>query len=169
MARGRRRRPAFDGQVGILAGPPPFMTLLGKGVRRCSRGGGGGTNRFEVAGASSSGGRRRARRGRSGPNVVMRCIHAPSLLARRLSVCEGDRQCNARDGARDRTDARLGSTAPGRAAAAPRSNSTRRSVYSSIGEAILLRDRRRGVFPLPVALPRPRSMHRVVRLFLSGQ
>jgi len=40
--------PAFDGQVGILPGHAPFMTLLGKGVLTVQVGGGG--NRFEVAG-----------------------------------------------------------------------------------------------------------------------
>ena len=44
--------PAFDGQVGILPGHAPFMTLLGKGVLtvRVAGGGGGGANRFEVSG-----------------------------------------------------------------------------------------------------------------------
>lgn len=31
--------PAFDGQVGILTGHAPMMTLLGKGVLRLSEGG----------------------------------------------------------------------------------------------------------------------------------
>jgi F-type H+-transporting ATPase subunit epsilon len=46
--------PAFDGQVGILPGHAPFMTLLGKGVLTVQvgavGGGGGGSNRFEVSG-----------------------------------------------------------------------------------------------------------------------
>jgi F-type H+-transporting ATPase subunit epsilon len=43
--------PAFDGQVGILPGHAPFMTLLGKGVLTVQvGGGGGGANRFEVSG-----------------------------------------------------------------------------------------------------------------------
>ncbi len=44
--------PAFDGQVGILPGHAPFMTLLGQGVltvRVAGRDGGGG-DRFEVSG-----------------------------------------------------------------------------------------------------------------------
>jgi F-type H+-transporting ATPase subunit epsilon len=40
--------PAFDGEVGILAGHAPMMTLLGKGVLRL--GGGGGNQRFNVDG-----------------------------------------------------------------------------------------------------------------------
>ncbi len=40
--------PAFDGEVGILTGHAPMMTLLGKGVLRL--GGGGGTQRFNVDG-----------------------------------------------------------------------------------------------------------------------
>jgi F-type H+-transporting ATPase subunit epsilon len=43
--------PAFDGQVGILPGHAPFMTLLGKGVLTVRvAGGGGGGDRFEVSG-----------------------------------------------------------------------------------------------------------------------
>jgi F-type H+-transporting ATPase subunit epsilon len=43
--------PAFDGQVGILPGHAPFMTLLGKGVLTVQVGGaGGGSSRFEVSG-----------------------------------------------------------------------------------------------------------------------
>jgi len=43
--------PAFDGQVGILPGHAPFMTLLGKGVLTAQvGGGGGGSKRFEVSG-----------------------------------------------------------------------------------------------------------------------
>jgi F-type H+-transporting ATPase subunit epsilon len=40
--------PAFDGEVGILTGHAPMMTLLGTGVLRL--GGGGGNQRFNVAG-----------------------------------------------------------------------------------------------------------------------
>ena len=38
--------PAFDGEVGILTGHAPMMTLLGKGVLRL----GGGGQRFNVDG-----------------------------------------------------------------------------------------------------------------------
>ena len=42
--------PAFDGQVGILPGHAPFMTLLGTGVLTVQVGGGGGwSKRFEVS------------------------------------------------------------------------------------------------------------------------
>jgi F-type H+-transporting ATPase subunit epsilon len=40
--------PAFDGQVGILTGHAPMMTLLGKGVLRLSEGAGERT--FSVEG-----------------------------------------------------------------------------------------------------------------------
>jgi len=40
--------PAFDGQVGILTGHAPMMTLLGKGVLRL--GGESGGQRFNVEG-----------------------------------------------------------------------------------------------------------------------
>jgi len=40
--------PAFDGQVGILAGHAPMMTLLGKGELRL--GGEGSKQRFRVEG-----------------------------------------------------------------------------------------------------------------------
>ena len=39
--------PAFDGEVGILTGHAPMMTLLGKGVLRL---GTGGAHRFNVDG-----------------------------------------------------------------------------------------------------------------------
>jgi len=39
--------PAFDGEVGILTGHAPMMTLLGKGVLRLGAGGG---QRFNVDG-----------------------------------------------------------------------------------------------------------------------
>jgi len=42
--------PAFDGQVGILPGHAPFMTLLGKGVLTVRVAGGSGGGRFEVSG-----------------------------------------------------------------------------------------------------------------------
>ena len=42
--------PAFDGQVGILPGHAPFMTLLGTGVLTVRVAGGGGGDRFEVSG-----------------------------------------------------------------------------------------------------------------------
>jgi F-type H+-transporting ATPase subunit epsilon len=38
--------PAFDGEVGILTGHAPMMTLLGKGVLRL----GGGAQRFNIDG-----------------------------------------------------------------------------------------------------------------------
>lgn len=41
--------PAFDGEVGILSGHAPMMTLLGRGVLRLSAGGAGET-RFTVEG-----------------------------------------------------------------------------------------------------------------------
>jgi F-type H+-transporting ATPase subunit epsilon len=41
--------PAFDGQVGILTGHAPMMTLLGKGVLRLSDGG-AAERKFEVEG-----------------------------------------------------------------------------------------------------------------------
>jgi F-type H+-transporting ATPase subunit epsilon len=40
--------PAFDGEVGILTGHAPMMTLLGRGVLRL--GGGAGAMRFQVEG-----------------------------------------------------------------------------------------------------------------------
>ena len=40
--------PAFDGEVGILTGHAPMMTLLGQGTLRLS--GGGGDRRFRVEG-----------------------------------------------------------------------------------------------------------------------
>ena len=40
--------PAYDGEVGILTGHAPMMTLLGKGVLRL--GSGGGTRSFSVEG-----------------------------------------------------------------------------------------------------------------------
>lgn len=40
--------PAFDGQVGVLTGHAPMMTLLGKGELVIS--GGGGAHRFTVEG-----------------------------------------------------------------------------------------------------------------------
>ncbi|GJG88124.1 hypothetical protein tb265_33050 [Gemmatimonadetes bacterium T265] len=41
--------PAFDGEVGILTGHAPMMTLLGRGELRLN-GGGAGPQRFRVAG-----------------------------------------------------------------------------------------------------------------------
>ena len=40
--------PAYDGEVGILTGHAPMMTLLGKGTLRL--GTGGGSRRFSVEG-----------------------------------------------------------------------------------------------------------------------
>ena len=40
--------PAYDGEVGILTGHAPMMTLLGKGTLRLGAGGGG--RRFSVEG-----------------------------------------------------------------------------------------------------------------------
>jgi len=40
--------PAYDGEVGILTGHAPMMTLLGKGTLRL--GAGGGSRRFSVEG-----------------------------------------------------------------------------------------------------------------------
>ena len=43
--------PAYDGEVGVLTGHAPMMTLLGRGELRLSGGGaGGGTRRFAVDG-----------------------------------------------------------------------------------------------------------------------
>ena len=42
--------PAFDGQVGLLPGHAPFMTLLGKGVLTVRAAGGTAASRFEVSG-----------------------------------------------------------------------------------------------------------------------
>ncbi len=46
--------PAYDGQVGILPGHAPFLTLLGTGVLTVREGGGGGggsaSSRFQVSG-----------------------------------------------------------------------------------------------------------------------
>jgi F-type H+-transporting ATPase subunit epsilon len=41
--------PAFDGEVGILTGHAPMMTLLGRGVLRLTGAAGAGT-RFQVEG-----------------------------------------------------------------------------------------------------------------------
>ncbi|HEX7021134.1 MAG TPA: ATP synthase F1 subunit epsilon [Gemmatimonadaceae bacterium] len=41
--------PAFDGELGILTGHAPMMTLLGKGVLRLTEGG-AGARRFSVEG-----------------------------------------------------------------------------------------------------------------------
>jgi F-type H+-transporting ATPase subunit epsilon len=41
--------PAFDGEVGILTGHAPMMTLLGRGVLRLRAAGGAGA-RFQVEG-----------------------------------------------------------------------------------------------------------------------
>jgi F-type H+-transporting ATPase subunit epsilon len=40
--------PAFDGEVGVLTGHAPMVTLLGRGTLRIGRG--GGTQRFQVEG-----------------------------------------------------------------------------------------------------------------------
>ena len=42
--------PAFDGEVGILTGHAPMMTLLGRGELRLTGAGGAGPQRFRVAG-----------------------------------------------------------------------------------------------------------------------
>ena len=42
--------PAFDGEVGILTGHAPMMTILGRGVLRLSGAGGGAGARFQVDG-----------------------------------------------------------------------------------------------------------------------
>lgn len=42
--------PAFDGEVGILTGHAPMMTLLGRGVLRLSGGTDEGPQRFQVDG-----------------------------------------------------------------------------------------------------------------------
>ncbi len=42
--------PAFDGEVGILSGHAPMMTLLGRGVLRLTGAGGGAGPRFQVEG-----------------------------------------------------------------------------------------------------------------------
>jgi len=41
--------PAFDGEVGVLTGHAPMMTLLGRGALRIE-GGAAGTRRFRVEG-----------------------------------------------------------------------------------------------------------------------
>ena len=43
--------PAFDGEVGVLTGHAPMMTLLGRGVLRLGpAAGGAGAQRFQVEG-----------------------------------------------------------------------------------------------------------------------
>jgi F-type H+-transporting ATPase subunit epsilon len=42
--------PAFDGEVGILTGHAPMMTLLGKGELRIDGAAGGGGKRFTIEG-----------------------------------------------------------------------------------------------------------------------
>ena len=42
--------PAFDGEVGILRGHAPLMTLLGNGVMRLATGGSSAELKFSVAG-----------------------------------------------------------------------------------------------------------------------
>lgn len=42
--------PAYDGEVGILTGHAPMMTLLGKGELRLGSPSGGGGQRFNVEG-----------------------------------------------------------------------------------------------------------------------
>lgn len=42
--------PAFDGEVGILTGHAPMMTLLGKGQLRVDGASGAGGRKFEVDG-----------------------------------------------------------------------------------------------------------------------
>jgi len=42
--------PAFDGEVGILTGHAPMMTLLGRGVLRLSGAAGAAATRFQVEG-----------------------------------------------------------------------------------------------------------------------
>jgi F-type H+-transporting ATPase subunit epsilon len=42
--------PAFDGEVGILGGHAPMMTLLGKGELRVKGGGGGSERSFTIEG-----------------------------------------------------------------------------------------------------------------------
>ena len=42
--------PAFDGEVGILTGHAPMMTLLGRGELRLTGAAGDGPQRFRVAG-----------------------------------------------------------------------------------------------------------------------
>jgi F-type H+-transporting ATPase subunit epsilon len=42
--------PAFDGEVGILTGHAPMMTLLGKGELVVSGGGAGDARRFAIEG-----------------------------------------------------------------------------------------------------------------------
>ena len=42
--------PAFDGEVGILTGHAPMMTLLGRGDLRLTGGSGDGPQRFRVEG-----------------------------------------------------------------------------------------------------------------------
>lgn len=42
--------PAFDGELGILTGHAPLMTLLGTGELRIDGGGGGSARRFAIEG-----------------------------------------------------------------------------------------------------------------------
>lgn len=42
--------PAYDGEVGILTGHAPMVTLLGRGELRLGRAGSPGAQRFRVAG-----------------------------------------------------------------------------------------------------------------------
>ena len=42
--------PAFDGEVGILTGHAPMMTLLGKGELRIDGGAAGGARKFTIEG-----------------------------------------------------------------------------------------------------------------------
>ncbi len=46
--------PAYDGQVGILPGHAPFLTLLGTGVLTVRQGGGGGGGAGGGGGSASS-------------------------------------------------------------------------------------------------------------------
>src|SRR2546421_13022584 len=71
--------PAFDGQVGILPGHAPFMTLLGTGVLTVQVGGGGGlSKRFEGSGGFLPGGGDALRVGGDRGEPAWHCAFGPS-------------------------------------------------------------------------------------------
>ena len=90
--------PAFDGEVGILTGHAPMMTLLGKGVLRL---GGDSGQRFNVDGGFLAGRRQqRARRDGEGVGGVDEPL--------RLSTCAESlpqEPIHEREGSFGRTDA----------------------------------------------------------------
>src|SRR5438874_8056853 len=86
----------------------------------------------------------------------MRCITRPSTpRSEGYPYAEADRQCSARDGARDRTDARLGSATPAARAAAPRSQQHPSfGVQLDWGNDPNFGIGGRGVFPLQSLFPK---------------